>query len=191
MPPICLRCGRPDYSGYYCSSCWASATNINGIRSVFYFDGTVKKLIYEIKYGNLRALSDMMGEIIFNYLNENKICYDVIVPVPLHPNKLKKRGYNQSALIAQSVARKAEKTLISDILIRIKDTPPQVDSKNLSERLENVRGAFQCKNNSLSGMNVLLLDDVCTTGSTLEACAKALKGTGVNSIWAITIAREI
>lgn len=191
MPPICLRCGKPGSNAYYCNSCWGTQANIDGIRSVYYFDGLVKQLIYEIKYDNLRALGDMMGEIIFDYLSENNIYYDVIVPVPLHQNKLKKRGYNQSVLIAQSAARKIKKPLVTDILMRIKDSPPQVDSESLSERLDNVRDAFKCKDNSLSGVNVLLLDDVCTTGSTIEACARALKETGVKSVWAITVAREI
>ena len=113
-----------------------------------------------------------------------------LIPVPLFKRKLKKRGFNQAEEIAKELSRVLKIPLISDNLIKTKETPPQV---NLSEkeREENLKNAFFCKNPALiKQKKIFLIDDVYTTGSTMEECAKTLKQSGAKEIWGIVVARE-
>ena len=113
---------------------------------------------------------------------------DVIVPVPLHSHRLRERGYNQAALLAREMARQCGLLLDEQTLVRQRATAPQVEL-DVRQRKENVRGAFSTRCNALIGRNVLLVDDVCTTGATLEACAQVLREAGAREIRALTAAR--
>jgi ComF family protein len=113
---------------------------------------------------------------------------DVIVPVPLHSSRQRDRGYNQAALLAREVGIHLDLPVAENVLTRIKDTAPQIDL-NAEERQANVHDAFQMVNTSLAEKRVLLIDDVCTTGSTLEAACRALRDGGVSFVWAYTLAR--
>ena len=190
LPPFCTRCGRPLTSGTLCPSCWGARGDIDGIRSIFYFDGIVRKAIHELKYHNLRALSECLAELLYTYLWTNGIEGDTILSVPLHYDRLRDRGYNQSALLAVKLGRLSGMPVIEDCLVRVKGSKPQARTKTGEERRKNVTGAFNCKNDVLKGSRVLLIDDVCTTGATLEACAETLKRAGVKSVWGLTVARE-
>lgn len=110
-----------------------------------------------------------------------------IVPVPLHRRRQIERGFNQSALLARHLAAFTSVSLHEDTLLRIRDTPPQV-GKNYQERQENVVDSFQATR-SLDGIDILLIDDVYTTGATLRACAHALRSAGARSVHALTLAR--
>jgi ComF family protein len=112
----------------------------------------------------------------------------MIVPVPLHPSRLRERGYNQAALLARELSAYVAGDVVEDCLIRTKATIPQVGLR-AQERRANVRDAFRCVSDSLSGKRVLLVDDVFTTGATLESAGAALRGAGVFSVWAYTLAR--
>lgn len=111
------------------------------------------------------------------------------MPVPLRLRRIRERGYNQAAFLAQELGTLTEKEVNIHTLQRIRLTPPQV---GLSEekRLTNVRGSFQVMGDALQGKAVLLVDDVATTGATLEACAQALRDGGVSSVWALVLAKE-
>jgi ComF family protein len=113
---------------------------------------------------------------------------DVLVPVPLHATRLRERGYNQAALLAREMARRVGLAVDERSLVRQRATASQVDL-NVKQRKENVRAAFRCSGNGLVGKHVLLIDDVCTTGATLEACAMALCEGGARSVQALTLAR--
>jgi ComF family protein len=113
---------------------------------------------------------------------------DVVVPVPLHTARLRERGYNQAALLARELAQQAGLPIDEGTLVRKRATAPQVEL-NAKQRKENVHGAFYCSGNALTGKRVLLIDDVCTTGATLEACAVALYENGARSVQALTLAR--
>ena len=119
----------------------------------------------------------------------HKIPGQLVVPVPLHSGRLRQRGYNQSELLAKGVARTSGIPLDKQLLTRTKNTPPQVASQGREERRSNVDGSFQCQAD-LSGVSLILIDDVATTGSTLSACAAALKGAGATSVHALVLARE-
>lgn len=190
LPPFCNRCGKPQIGGTLCPTCWGIRAGIDGIRSIFYFDGIVRKAIHELKYYNVRALSNCLAEFLYTYLQTNKIDGDTIIPVPLHKDRLRQRGYNQSALLARKLGKLAGISVTEDRLVRIKDSKPQARTKTGGERRKNVTGAFLCNSDELKGSRIILIDDVCTTGATLEACAETLKNAGVISVWGLTIARE-
>jgi ComF family protein len=113
---------------------------------------------------------------------------DVIVPVPLHPARLRRRGYNQAALLARELGRRVGLPVEERALQRVRATRSQM-RLSAADRRRNVQGAFRCADGRVRGRRVLLLDDVCTTGATLEACADALRAGGAESVWALTLAR--
>jgi ComF family protein len=112
---------------------------------------------------------------------------DAIVPVPLHARRLRERGFNQSALLARELGRHLGRPVVEDVLVRTKVTVPQV-GLNAEQRHSNVSDAFRCQSRHLAGQQVLLVDDVCTTGATLEAACVALRQGGAASVWAYTLA---
>jgi ComF family protein len=113
---------------------------------------------------------------------------DLIVPVPLHAARQRERGYNQSALLAMPLSRVSNLPVAEPALERVKVTTPQV-TLNAVERKANVRAAFEARSDLVRGRRVLLVDDVCTTGATLESSSIALRQAGAASVWALTLAR--
>ncbi len=191
QPPICPVCGRPQPSGALCPDCISWSCGIDGIRSPFRFEGVLREAVHQLKYRNLRAISETLAEYLFEYLMNFPLNVDTIVPVPLHMKRLRERGYNQSDLLAGDLSKLIGLTLVEDCLVRRNNTVPQARTKNVKERRENISGAFICRNRNVSGKKVLLIDDVSTSGTTLDACAVALKGAGAISVWGLTVAREI
>ena len=191
MPPLCSRCGKPQPSGTLCSGCTGREAKIDGIRSPFQFDGTMRQAIHQLKYRNLRALAAPLAELIYDYLVTNPMPGKALVPVPLHSKRLRERGYNQSGLLARKLAKLAGLPVIDDCLIRKRLAPPQAKTQNVKERRGNVADAFVCRDHRLKGSQVLLIDDVTTSGATLDACAAALKDAGAASVWGLVLAREI
>ena len=123
------------------------------------------------------------------YQADQPVPGDVIVPVPLHRRRLRERGYNQSALLAREVSKRSGIPIDEGLLIRTKDTTPQVQAANRQQRRTNVEGSFQCPQD-VAGRALILVDDVATTGGTLSACASALKDRGAASVWGLVLARE-
>lgn len=190
-PPICPRCGRPQSQGTICSGCRDVPAEIDGIRSPFIFDGVIRKAIHELKYRNLRALVPSLAGLLHGYLVENPVPADVLVPVPLHRKRWRERGYNQSALLARELGSLSGLSVIADCLVRHSYALPQARSAGLSERHKNVANAFTCLDGRLQGKQVLLIDDVSTSGATLNACAGVLKAAGAASVWGLVIALEL
>jgi ComF family protein len=126
-----------------------------------------------------------------DYLDISPLPVDVLVPVPLHRRRLRERGYNQSALLARELGKLTALPVVSDCLVRIRSAAPQARAATAAERRSNVAGAFTCCDARLEGRRVLLIDDVATTGATLNACAGALKAAGTVSVWALVLAREL
>ena len=147
-----------------------------GASYVFDFDkdGKTQHLMHELKYNSNLKLGVYLGEIIGIDFKEQLQDIDFIVPVPLHPKKLYKRGYNQSELLCQGIKVQVEKEINTNNLKRIKFTETQT-KKNKTERIKNIKDAFEYTNNNLfEYKTILLVDDVITTGSTLNECLKAL-----------------
>jgi ComF family protein len=174
-----------------CPSCWQRKTEIDGIRSLFRFDEVIRTAIHELKYRNLKAISPCLAELLADYLRSNPLPGEALVGVPLHPRRLRERGYNQSSLLARELSRRIDLPVIEDCLIRVKQAQPQVRAVDVEERRRNVAGAFVCRDEKVSGKRIILIDDVCTSGATLESCAVALKNKGATFVWGLTLAREI
>ena len=187
--PYCQRCGTPLTEGNLCPACISYPLSIDGIRSVFLFGGTVRQAIHQFKYRHIKAMAAPLGRLLADYLRTYPLLGDVLMPVPLHPRRLRERGYNQAALLAKETGRLMGLPVDEVTLLRQRDTITQAKTANAAERRLNVEDAFTCRK-ELSGERVLLIDDVCTTGATLDACAVALKTAGAGSVWGLTIARE-
>ncbi len=191
MPPLCPRCGRPQQNAVICPVCIGWQAEIDGIRAPFKFDGAIRQAIHELKYRNLRALAVLLTQLLNDYLTTSPVPGEVLVPVPLHRKRLRERGYNQSRLLAQELAKLTGLPLVDDCLVRERHTPPQARTPNVDERRNNVADAFSCRDRRLEAKPVLLIDDVATSGATLDACARALKESGASSVWGLVLAKEI
>ena len=156
-----------------------------------------KNLIQRFKYPPyLKDLSGSLSALIIKHFllseqNTEEVFKDsALVPIPLDKNKIKRRGFNQAEEIAENLSEFLKIPLVSNNLIKIKKTLPQVGLSE-EERQENLKGAFFCKApEEIKGNNILLVDDVYTTGATMEECARVLKKSGAKEIWGIVIARE-
>ena len=187
--PICTKCGRPLSHGNLCRSCILRPLKIDGIRAATYFEGGVRQATHHFKYRGTRVLAPYLGEVLARAWRRVALPASIIVPVPLHPLRMRQRGYNQSALLARELGQRIDLPVIEDCLLRVRPTRPQV-GLGAAERRQNVQGAFGCVDSRLAGKDVMLIDDVCTTGATLEACAHALYEQGSRAVWALALARE-
>ncbi len=143
-----------------------------------------------MKYRHLRAISPCLARLLADSLASSPMPGEALVAVPLHPRRLRERGYNQSVLLARDLAGCIGLPVIEDCLIRVRQAQPQVRAASVEERRENVTDAFVCRDDRVSGKYIILIDDVCTSGATLESCASALKSGGATSVWGLTLARE-
>jgi len=191
MPPLCPRCGKPQSSGILCSNCVSWQAEIDGIRSPFRFDGVMRQAIHQLKYRNLRTLAAPLARLLNDYLITSPVPGEVLVPVPLHRKRLRERGYNQSSLLARELSKLTSLPVVDNCLIRQRHAPPQTRTSTVDERQSNVVDAFACGDQRLRDKQVLLIDDVSTSGATLDACAAALKAAGATSVWGLVLAREI
>ena len=190
-PPTCPLCGRPQSSDVLCPSCASRRPAIDGIRSVFRLEGAIRHAVHELKYNNLRAIAPMLAHHLHMCLKESGLEPDTIVPVPLHRTRERRRGYNQSFLLARALSHDTGLPVKSQLLTRTRNTESQVGSRSARTRSLNVAGAFHCPDDAATGTSILLIDDVCTTGATLEDCARALRTAGASRVWGLTVAREI
>ena len=191
LPPICSRCGKPLGQEDHCYSCQGLQLELDGIQSPFLFEGIIRNAIHKFKYNNYSTLAFTLALLLAEYWKPVFKEVDIIVPVPLHSRRLRARGYNQAALLAQELGGLINLPVENEILFRVQNSSAQVKASNAEIRRKNVMGAFDCHSRTLEGKNVLLIDDVCTTGATLNACATALKRNGIISVWGLTLAREI
>ena len=142
-----------------------------------------------MKYRGWRAVAPGLGGLLAGYLEKHKLPGEVFVPVPVYSRRLRSRGYNQSNLLAREAGKLLELPVREDLLKRANDSLPQVEARSREHRRANVAGSFQASADVV-GMSILLVDDVATTGSTLSACADALKDAGAASVWGLVLARE-
>ncbi len=194
MLPVCQLCGQPTDAPGICSQCRHTPLTIDGIRSVFVFEGGVRQAIHQLKYRNHQSIAVSLARLMADYWHANPMLIDLLISVPLHPARQRERGYNQAELLARALGSMISLPVVSSGLRRLRHTRPQM-SLDATQRRENVRGAFIYQSseasggNAVSGQHVLVIDDVCTTGSTLEACSLALKAAGACAVWGFTLAR--
>lgn len=185
--PWCSRCGVPVALGR--CRCATTPESLAVTRSLGPFDGWLREAIHQVKYQGEWGRAAMLGDELARALADELRC-DVIVPVPLHPARLKQRGFNQAQLIAARLERHLD-TPVEPLLVRARRTGAQVHL-DASKRMSNVAGAFQVdREGVVDGRSVLLVDDVVTTGATLGSCAAALITSGATAVSAATLAREL
>lgn len=189
--PICEVCGKHlDSSICHSSLCQLPNRALDKVRSAYIHTGKAREAVLKLKFKGISSLANTLAhelEITARQHGLNQAAG--IAAVPLHPQRLRERGYNQSGLLAKALSRSIEIELWNKYLTRSRQTRSQV-GLNRVERAENVRSAFTWKGPSLNGQIALLIDDVCTTGATLNECAAALKAAGASKVWALTLTRE-
>ena len=188
---LCPTCGQSQSGGQLCSACARRKQRIDGIRAPFRFGGLMRQAIHHLKYRNLRALARPLAGLLHDYISANPVPGEVLVPVPIHPRRMRQRGYNQCQLLAAELSKMSGLPLNADSLIKRRPTDPQAETDSLASRWANVAGAYNCPVAAFNGRKVLLVDDVATSGATLNACAEALKTAGAGSVWALVLAREV
>lgn len=195
--PCCARCGLPfEYEigeGAECAACIEDAPIYDRARSVLVFDEVSKALVHKLKFQDDTYLARIFAKWMVKQANVLFTDAEIIVPVPLNRWRLASRRYNQSALLAKHIAKLSDKPYMPEWIIRTRRTQPQT-GLNKSEREENVRGAFvvpEAAEPALKNASILLVDDVMTTGATIEACAKTLLKGGAKSVNVLTLSRVV
>lgn len=195
--PICPVCGRGFVSttgqeDHLCEDCLRELPFYEASGAPYAYEGRMAQAISLFKYGQRSVAADSLGPLLATFARtwfEQPSEELLVMPIPLHPKRLRERGFNQSLLLARHVSRFLETGLDFRSLRRIKYTTPQTGLRG-KERRKNVRGAFGIwKGRSLKGGRVLLIDDVNTTGSTLNECARVLKRAGCDKVFCLTLAR--
>jgi len=159
-----------------CQECSKKRRSFRYVRVLTPFDHTVQKIIHLLKYNRKRSLGTRLGRMLaVSLLHDSRTNdVDLVVPVPLHKSRLRERGYNQSYFLAQPIGKDLSKPVRDDLLVRVKRTRSQTDLSP-TERVKNVSEAFKVKRpDEVRGRKVMLVDDVITTGATVEACSRAL-----------------
>lgn len=174
-----------------CESCIRERPFFDELRAPYLYEGPVMDAIHLFKYGGRTGIAEPFGTLMSEYLNkwQNDLPDLLIIPVPLHRKRLRERKFNQSLLIARQVSEKSDNGLDFLTLRRTRETKPQTGLKR-NERQKNVRRAFALKDPmNVKGRTILLVDDVATTGSTLNECARVLKKAGVKTVLCLVFAR--
>lgn len=193
--PSCACCGLPfdvDLpADTLCAACEANPPRFDRARAVLAYDDFSKSLLLNLKHGDRTDLAPLLGRWLLRAGSDLLADADVIAPVPMHRSRLFRRRFNQAALLASAMARGTGCRMIPDLMERIRATPTQGHLSPLA-RARNVRGAFAVRGKyaeSLRERRVLLVDDVFTTGATVEECARILRRTGVAAVDVVTVAR--
>jgi competence protein ComFC len=186
----CLKCGKALEDSYYdniCSDCQSTPHRFRAAYSCFQYEGMGKELIHTFKYKGRLEIGELLAEYMHQKLKDEGIRADYIVPVPIHQSKLQKRGFNQSQVIAKQLSLKMGIPLI-ECLIRTKETARQYDLGRV-ERFKNVFNAFEGDlSYNIENKIILLVDDIYTTGSTVDECSKVLQVMGASCIYVVTAA---
>ncbi len=202
FPRNCFGCGKGDR--YLCSFCEAKIKNgelikkdgFEGIISIYKYDGLIKNIIEKIKYG---FVSDTVEEMAEKMARKLKLDYPNIVrywqkekysliPIPLHEQRLRWRGFNQSEILTEKLSKILKLKWRNNLIIRKLKIKSQAKIKNREEKWKNMTDVFQVVNNKKIPKKIILIDDVITSGATMTAALKTLKNSGVNLSWALTLA---
>jgi ComF family protein len=186
--PMCRRCGVELPSVRDDCGCRARLPSLTRLRSAVAYEGPVEHAVRRFKYEGWRRLAGPLAQLLAERLVVEGVAARWVVAVPLHPARLRQRGFNQAELLSQELRKRLMLDGPPGVLTRTRATPPQVGRDRL-RRLENVRGAFAWSGAGLTGEAVLVIDDVATTGATLDACAAALRAAGSGPVTGVSVAR--
>jgi len=197
---LCEVCGRPlpglaqnAEQLLMCPACRDKTYAFDRARSFALYQGTLVRAILLLKFEHIEPLGTWFAQRLADLVGTegDRLAADVVVPVPLHRERERERGYNQAALISKPLARRLQLPHKAVLLVRTRARPDK-QVLSLEERWESVRGAFATRPGSqVDNLRVLLVDDVLTTGATLDACARALREAGAKSVAGLTIARAV
>lgn len=192
--PLCTRCGIPFMTegdeDHLCGTCIRERVPFDRAASVCFYDGALSEAIRRLKYSKRSSLASSLGDLLASHPVTSEDC-DVIVPVPLHMERLKERGFNQSHLLAKRAANGMPVEVNPYILERTRPTLAQA-GMNSRERIINIRGAIRVREGAdVKGKNILLIDDVYTTGATVRECSRVLKKGGAKKVNVLTLARVV
>jgi ComF family protein len=199
LPARCVGCGKART--YLCDACVesmdepnprtivADAYAFDGATAAVVYDGVARDAVHRFKFKNLRALAPYLAAPVARVIPA-KPFLDAVVAVPMHPSRLRERGYNQAALLGKGIADLIDVPFEQTWLTRSGLSGRQVEAKDVAERQANVRSAFEAAT-AVAGLRVALIDDVMTTGSTLDAAAAALKAAGAFEVHCYTFARDV
>jgi len=194
-PPFCIRCGRTidtqGRTGSICAGCLKAPAVFDRAFAPCAYEGTVKALIKALKYRQRDYIAGVLGDLLIEFIREYELpmqLIDVLMPVPLHAARRRQREFNQAELLCRKVAAACGKPVETDALIRRRNTPAQAEL-GTDRRKANVAGAFRVSDSAcVEDKNILLIDDVLTTGSTASEAAAALKNAGANIVFILTVA---
>jgi len=189
-PPFCPKCGQKLPRAELCVRCQKAAPSYTALRSWAVFDGKVRNALHQLKYRRNVGLGEMLARPLVELVQSERWIFDLIIPVPLGLARLAERGYNQSSLLARPLSLALNIPHRPQLLTRVKETRSQVGLTAVERRL-NVSGAFVAHPTRVTGQRVLIVDDVTTSGSTLEACAEALFTAGARQVYGLTFARAV
>lgn len=173
-----------------CSNCHERSWHLSSIVAACRYTGVAEELIKRFKYGRDRTLAPALGDLLFGAMADPRIAgkrFDAIVPVPLHSLREREREFNQSTLLAAMLSKRIDSP-VRQVLRRSLSTNPQA-GLDRAERMKNLKGAFEIRKASVKGLSLLLVDDVTTTGATLDACAHVLRDAGAKEVCAVVVAR--
>lgn len=185
--PTCPDCQRLSEKGRYCQKCRKGKALKGIIIASYYEEGPMREIIHNFKYNSVIAFGDFLAKILANSL-KNFEKFDLITFVPLHPRRQAQRGYNQSQILAENAAKILNKKC-ENLLIKTKATKRQVGLQGAIRR-KNLKGVFRVKKDiDINSKNIIIIDDITTTGTTLNECARSLKEAGAREVWGLVVAR--
>ena len=190
QPPRCPACWMPGTGGV-CGRCRRSPFAFEGARCPFVYAGAARQAVHALKYQGVSAIAEVMAEAMAECLAgwpPGRV--RALVPVPLAGRRRRSRGYNQSEALARELSRLSGLPVVGGLLVRRRASPPQAGAADEAARRANVADAFAARREGAAGGPVLLVDDVMTSGATLDACARALRTAGHEPVYALTFARE-
>lgn len=183
----CPRCCEPTPGGEHCGRCLAGPPHFDATTALYRYDFPLDRLVHGLKYGGQLSLAGWFGALLAQALAGRQ--FDSIIPLPLHPSRLQERGFNQSGEIARVVGRRLGLAVDNHSCRRWRPNVPQAELP-LAQRAANVRGVFECVSD-LRGRQVLVIDDVMTSGATLSECARTLKLHGAARVEVAVVARAL
>ena len=187
---VCPLCGIPQSHTGLCQNCRTRRPPFSALRSWAEYSGGVKEALHRLKYRNDIGLAETFSNYLLKVFELQSWPVDYIFTVPLSTEKLRERGYNQSTLLARPISLSTGLPMKNKYLKRILNTRSQVGLSEF-ERMENVKDAFRYEGEPLEKKNILLIDDISTTGATISACSEALLDAGANAVYGLTVARTI
>lgn len=186
--PLCRRCGVELPSARDDCGCRNRLKALTRLRSAVAYEGPIEQAVHRFKYQGWRLVAEPLAVLLAERIVVEGLAAGYVVAVPLHRDRQRQRGFNQSELLARQLKKQLALKAPPGQLVRTRPTPPQV-GHDRRWRLENVKDAFRWRGGALQGQSILLVDDVATTGATLDACASALREVGSGPVIGVSVAR--